>query len=118
MSIQSGKLQRNLIYISLHCRDICRNLRKGTFAKIENRKHRTLLALVTSGRVVFSRQNKNHSSSSQIMFGLTTNEVRKLTFECGVSFGVYVPDSWKSTNCAGPDLFTVFMRHNPELSIR
>ncbi|KAJ8897519.1 hypothetical protein PR048_002866 [Dryococelus australis] len=93
-------------HISLHCRDTYRNLRKGTNAKLENRKHPTLLALVTSNRVVFLTAEQESQlceylkRSSQIMFGLTSKEARKLAYECGVSFGVNVPDSWKSNKSA------------------
>lgn len=48
--------------------------------------------------------------SSDIMQGLTPTDVRKLARQCAVKYNINTPDSWKESNCAGPDWFTCFMK--------
>lgn len=56
--------------------------------------------------------------SSEIMFGLTPEEVRKLAYQCAVSFNIEMPNSWITNRKAGEDWFSDFLKRNNRLSVR
>lgn len=56
--------------------------------------------------------------ASDIYFGLTPMEVRRLTYQFSVALKVKIPDRWNETNMAGPDWFTAFHKRHPLLAIR
>lgn len=55
---------------------------------------------------------------SQINYGLTTREVRKIAFQFAIKYNKDIPCSWRSNECAGEDWLRLFLRLNPRLSIR
>jgi hypothetical protein len=48
------------------------------------------------------------------MFGVTPMEVRKLAYECAVTFNIKVPDIWKENNSVGPDWLSGFLKRNTD----
>nr|XP_047131617.1 uncharacterized protein LOC124810576 [Hydra vulgaris] len=58
------------------------------------------------------------SICSDIYFGLSPYETRKLAFECAVKYGIIFPKSWLKHSMAGPDWMRGFLNRHPRLSIR
>ncbi|XP_003737382.1 uncharacterized protein LOC100904063 [Galendromus occidentalis] len=56
--------------------------------------------------------------ASDIYFGLTPRDVRKLAFKVAEFYKCDFPPSWASNGMAGPDWFSAFLKRNPSLSIR
>lgn len=56
--------------------------------------------------------------TAAIYYGLTPKEVRRLAFELVNKYNIKRPESWNRNSSAGSDLFSAFMKRNPELSIR
>ena len=56
--------------------------------------------------------------ASDIYFGLTAKEVRKLAFQAAKFFECEVPSSWEANKQAGKDWFTCFLKRHPALSLR
>lgn len=57
-------------------------------------------------------------AASDIYFGLSPKEVRKLCYELATSNGLEVPAKWTETRQAGADWFSGFMKRHQDLSIR
>ncbi|KAF2895778.1 hypothetical protein ILUMI_10395 [Ignelater luminosus] len=55
--------------------------------------------------------------SSEIMFGLTPQEVKQLAYQCAVSHKIKIPDSWIKNRKAGVDWFANFLKRT-NLAIR
>lgn len=53
-----------------------------------------------------------------IYFGLTKKDVRKLAYELTAKYNLSWPGSWDDKELAGEEWFRMFMRRNPELSVR
>lgn len=56
--------------------------------------------------------------SSDIYFGLSAIESRRLAYQFAVKVDKKIPSGWKSNELAGPDWFEGFMRRHPKLSMR
>lgn len=56
--------------------------------------------------------------ASDIYFGLTPFEVRKLAKQYAVKLNLKIPNNWEANDCAGRDWFTGFLKRHPTLSIR
>ena len=56
--------------------------------------------------------------SSDIYYGLSPKDIRKLAFKCAKFLGIDMPNSWKANQQAGSDWFSSFMKRNSQLSIR
>ena len=56
--------------------------------------------------------------SSEIMFGLTPQEVRKLAHLYAVKFDISAPSSWSVNGMAGIEWFRGFLQRNKDLSVR
>ena len=76
-------------------------------------KHRQIFSDAQESKLV-----EYITESANIYFGLTPVEVRKLAYECAISFNVDVPESWQNNKQAGPDWFTSFLKRHSSLSIR
>lgn len=55
---------------------------------------------------------------ADIYFGLSKKEVRKLAYELTVKYELSRPRTWDDNKLAGEEWFRMFMRRNPELSVR
>ncbi|XP_050562232.1 jerky protein homolog-like [Spodoptera frugiperda] len=55
---------------------------------------------------------------ADIYFGLPKKEVRKLAYELVVKYNLSRPKTWDDNELAGEEWFRMFMRRNPELSLR
>lgn len=55
---------------------------------------------------------------ASIFYGYSPKDVRRLAYECAVKFGITIPSSWTSNKTAGKEWLTMFLKRNPELSIR
>ncbi|XP_012556440.2 uncharacterized protein LOC105844392 [Hydra vulgaris] len=56
--------------------------------------------------------------ASDIYFGLTPKDVRKLAYQLADANKLAMPKSWMENHCAGRDWFTSFLQKNPTLSLR
>lgn len=56
--------------------------------------------------------------SSDIYFGLTPIEIRKLAFEFATANKINIPDSWKKKNYAGADWLAKFLERHKDMSLR
>ncbi|XP_024884678.1 uncharacterized protein LOC112462849 [Temnothorax curvispinosus] len=56
--------------------------------------------------------------SSDIYFGLSAKEVRKLAYEYGKRLDLSIPPSWNERKIAGENWFSDFLKRHPNLSIR
>ncbi len=56
--------------------------------------------------------------ASDIYFGLTTQDFRRLAFEFAASAKLNMPDKWVCTRTAGVDWLKGFLTRHPSLSIR
>ncbi|XP_047122877.1 uncharacterized protein LOC124806200 [Hydra vulgaris] len=56
--------------------------------------------------------------ASDIYFGLTPKDVRKLAYQLADANKLAMPKSWMENYCAGRDWFTSFLQKNPTLSLR
>lgn len=56
--------------------------------------------------------------ASDIYYGLSPKEVRKLAWEYATKLNIRVPDTWSDKQLAGADWFTCFLKRHPRLSIR
>lgn len=55
---------------------------------------------------------------ADIYFGLPKKDVRKLAYELTVKYNLSRPRTWDENEMAGEEWFRMFMRRNPELSVR
>ncbi|KAH9627647.1 hypothetical protein HF086_009797 [Spodoptera exigua] len=55
---------------------------------------------------------------ADIYFGLSKKEVRKLAYELTTKYNISRPRIWEENGMAGEEWFRMFMRRNPELSVR
>ncbi|XP_028172047.1 uncharacterized protein LOC114361250 [Ostrinia furnacalis] len=55
---------------------------------------------------------------ADIYFGLPTKEVRKLAYELTMKYNLSRPRTWEDNRMAGEEWFRMFMKRNPELSVR
>lgn len=55
---------------------------------------------------------------SQINYGMTLVQIRKLAYDYAVKVELKIPDSWKLNLTAGNDWLYCFMKRHPSLSIR
>lgn len=53
-----------------------------------------------------------------IFYGYSPKAVRRLAYECAAKFGINMPSSWTANKIAGKEWVTMFLKRNPELSIR
>lgn len=72
---------------------------------------------------VFSSEMENSLKEylltcSQMFYGLTPNNVRKLAYEMACRNGIQVPEKWNEKQLAGVDWFNCFLKRNPNLAIR
>nr|CAH0107291.1 unnamed protein product [Daphnia galeata] len=76
-----------------------------------------------SSRKIFTADQEKElvayiTKASDIYFGLSPMEVRKLAFSFATFLECKMPKSWESTSAAGKDWFGSFIKRNPSLSIR
>lgn len=57
-------------------------------------------------------------SASKLYFGLTTKDLRKLTYEFAKELKLNFPEKWKESELASIDWYKAFMQRNPNLSVR
>ena len=74
-------------------------------------------------RLVFSSKEelllvKYIKRTSELYYGLTPDEVKKLAFEFASANNVSTPSNWQSNEKAGPDWFGKLLKRHPSLSIR
>ncbi|XP_034936448.1 uncharacterized protein [Chelonus insularis] len=55
---------------------------------------------------------------ASIFYGYSPKDVRRLAYECAAKFGIKIPPSWAANKMAGKEWLTMFLKRNPELSIR
>ncbi|XP_033109662.1 uncharacterized protein LOC117110923 [Anneissia japonica] len=77
----------------------------------------------TKMRQVFTDQQERELVSyikraASVFFGLTPDEIRKLAYECTITYNITRPSSWIEREKAGKDWFTGFMKRNEDISIR
>ncbi|XP_065668064.1 uncharacterized protein LOC136088301 [Hydra vulgaris] len=58
------------------------------------------------------------STASDIYFGLSPYEARKLAFECAIKYNLNFPKSWLKLSMAGPDWMRGILNRHSGLSIR
>ncbi|XP_056132663.1 phenylserine dehydratase [Lampris incognitus] len=58
------------------------------------------------------------NTASDMNCGLSHKEVRKIAFQCAVQFNCTYPESWKTSEMAGKDWMTSFLKRHPTLSIK
>ncbi|KAI5718190.1 hypothetical protein M8J77_017673 [Diaphorina citri] len=56
--------------------------------------------------------------ASDIYYGLSPKEIRKLAYQYGSALNVSMPPSWAEKELAGADWFSSFLKRHPSLSIR
>lgn len=56
--------------------------------------------------------------ASDIYFGLAPKEVRKLAYSYGIALNKKLPPKWPTTQMAGSDWFTGFLKRHPTLALR
>lgn len=56
--------------------------------------------------------------SSQMFYGLTIEQCRKLFYDMAVTNEINVPESWHKNRTAGEDYYYLFMKRHPNLSLR
>ena len=56
--------------------------------------------------------------ASDIYFGLSPLDVKKLAHQYAMTTETIIPDFWKENKCAGDDCFGSFLKRHPKLSIR
>lgn len=74
-------------------------------------------------RQVFTEQQEKELCeylvrSSQMGFGLSSVECRKLAFELGLKNDIKMPRQWKENETAGKDWFHSFRKRNPDITLR
>lgn len=90
-----------------------KKLKLGENARVGYKKVRLVFSEVQEKQLV------EYLLKCSIFFGLSPDEVRKLAYECAVTFNVPdIPPSWHKNKTAGPDWLTGFLNRNPQLSIR
>ncbi|CAI6354301.1 unnamed protein product [Macrosiphum euphorbiae] len=72
---------------------------------------------------IFSKEQENMLVKyilrcSQINYGMTLVQIRKLAYDYAVKVTLKIPDSWKLNLTAGNDWLYCFMKLHPSLSIR
>ncbi|XP_064075658.1 uncharacterized protein LOC135194277 [Vanessa tameamea] len=55
---------------------------------------------------------------ASIFYGYSPKDVRRLAYECANKFEIEIPPSWTANKMAGKEWLTMFLKRNPELSIR
>lgn len=55
---------------------------------------------------------------ASIFYGYSPKDVRRLAYECAAKFSIEIPPSWTANKMAGKEWLTMFLKRNPELSIR
>ncbi|XP_065671971.1 uncharacterized protein LOC136089810 [Hydra vulgaris] len=58
------------------------------------------------------------STASNIYYGLSPYEARKLAFECAIKYNLNFPKSWLKLSMVGPDWMRGFLNRHSGLSIR
>ncbi|XP_069114173.1 uncharacterized protein [Argopecten irradians] len=57
-------------------------------------------------------------TASKIYFGMSPKSTRELAYQCAISFGISIPESWERDKCAGTDWFQGFLKRHGSLSLR
>ncbi|KAF2891149.1 hypothetical protein ILUMI_15024 [Ignelater luminosus] len=99
---------------------LSRYLKKFKTAKLHNE---AMNVGYSKHKTIFTSEQENILAnyvkrSTEIMFGLTTQEVRQLAYHCAVTHKIKIPDSWIKNKKAGVDWFANFLKHNNNLAIR
>ena len=55
--------------------------------------------------------------ASDIYYGLSPNEIRKLAYQLAISNGAQLPNSWTVAELTSVEWFTAFLKRHPMLSI-
>lgn len=76
-----------------------------------------------NGRQIFSEEQETLLSeylkrASDIYYGLTPKELRKLAFQYATVNNLQIPTSWTEKKMAGPDWYSSFIKRNNTLSLR
>nr|XP_042911567.1 MFS-type transporter clz9-like [Parasteatoda tepidariorum] len=56
--------------------------------------------------------------AADLYYGLTTKDVRKLAYQCAVTYQLKFPDNWSEFEMAGIDWLRGFLKRCPNLSLR
>lgn len=72
---------------------------------------------------VFTQEQERELSKylircADIYFGLTKKDVMKLAYELTIKYDLSRPRTWDDNETAGEEWFRMFMKRNPELSVR
>ncbi|XP_066583775.1 tigger transposable element-derived protein 6-like [Prorops nasuta] len=103
---------------------LARYLKKRKIALDEGKSIDSVTIGYRPNRQVFDKQQEKILTDyiikcSQIYYGLTPEDIRKIAYECALKYHIEMPQSWRINKEAGVDWFTAFLkRHNSMISIR
>lgn len=90
--------------------------------KLESEGDVSSMGYATPRQVFFSSQEdslrKYLLQMASIFYGYSPKDVRRLAYECAAKFDIKIPPSWTANKMAGKEWLTMFLKRNPELSIR
>ena len=58
------------------------------------------------------------TKASDIYYGLSPKEVRKLAYQYGKTNSIKMPHNWIANEAAGEDWFSAYLKRHKKLSIR
>ncbi|XP_023312440.1 uncharacterized protein LOC111692606, partial [Anoplophora glabripennis] len=92
------------------------------FSKILNEGGDSSMGYATPRRVFSPTQEESLKNyllqMASIFYGYSPKDVRRLAYECSAKFSIEIPPSWTANKMAGKEWLTMFLKRNPELSIR
>lgn len=106
----------------VHCKALERFCKKVTHAELAAGQSQVEFGYKKT-RIIFTDEEESRleeylKKASDIYFGLTPKEVRRLAYDYGKALGKVIPHTWNDNLMAGPDWFSGFLKRHPRLSIR
>lgn len=100
-----------------------RYLKKKKAAKEDGKPESSIIVGYRPNRQVFNQEQegilvKYLIKCSNIYYGLTPKDVRKLAYGCASKYKISMPESWQKNKEAGSDWFGAFIKRNTNISIR